>query len=602
MISTDPSAGLRIGAWRVRPVLNMLERDGRSVRIEPRAMDVLVFLASHQGEVFSVDQLIASVWKGVIVSDSSVYLAISQLRQALGGSDDETSYIETIPKRGYRLAVPVGALDAKPQRLGWRIAAAAIAAVTIIGTIAAIALRDRTPDAPASVAVLPFENLSSDPEQAYFAEGITAELLTALSRVRDLRVATSMPGVEHVLRGSVRKAGEELRISAQLENARTGEQLWSETYERRLDDVFLIQDEIAASVADALQVRLGVGDVGRVPGMTRNVRAYDEYLRGMSLNRQWRAESFPHAIAHMQRAVAIDPGFSIAWAGLNTVYTNGALMVPVSAAEWRQKGADALAQARALTPDAPHVLLEAGIREVRQGNWLEAGEIYARLQSSYERYGMSEQAWGPRGAFLLAVGRAREAVTAFERARAQEPLAPAYAGFLAQAKLGVGDPAAALAEVDRGLALEGFDTLLHRNALFIALTQQDRSAIDARLRAIPEGDPGASVHRSLARYLDAPADAAVEIRRLASSGNGNESLLAHWAAYYGEPQLALELLARALPNIGHPSALWVPLMREVRRLPAFRNLVREYGYVDYWRRYGWSDFCHPTREQDFICE
>ena len=166
----------------------------------------------------------------------------------------------------------------------------------------------------------------------------------------------------------MRKAGDQVRITAQLSNARTGEQLWSRDLRAQARRHLLIQDEIAKSVADALQVKLGVGDVGRVPGMTRNVAAYDEYLRGMSLNLDWRPESFPLAIAHLQRAVALDPSFSLAWAGLSAVYTNGALLVPDRAEEWLASGAEALEHARALTPDAPHVLLELGIArsEARQ--------------------------------------------------------------------------------------------------------------------------------------------------------------------------------------------------------------------------------------------
>lgn len=113
--SVSEATSIRIGPWTANPALNLLERGTRSVRIEPRAMDVLVFLAQHDGAVVSVDELIASVWKGVIVGDGSVYLAISQLRQALGESDEGTRYIETIPKRGYRLAVPVERVE--PERL-----------------------------------------------------------------------------------------------------------------------------------------------------------------------------------------------------------------------------------------------------------------------------------------------------------------------------------------------------------------------------------------------------------------------------------------------------------------------------------------------------
>jgi TolB-like protein/DNA-binding winged helix-turn-helix (wHTH) protein/Flp pilus assembly protein TadD len=654
------ATSIRIGPWIARPALNLLERGTRSVRIEPRAMDVLVFLAGRDGAVASVDELIASVWKGVIVGDGSVYLAISQLRQALGDSDQGTRYIETTPKRGYRLAVPVERVERveperiEPQRIEpgrlepgrlsapatpvaphepataarrapplrrWLAAALCGVVVAIVAIYAVSPGTGSRRAATASVAVLPFANLSSDPEQQYFADGTTLELLNALSRVRDLRVtgrASSFQfkggnddlraigetlGVEHLLQGSVRRSRDRVRITVQLSHASTGDRLWSRSYERRLDDVFLIQDEIARSVADALQITLGVGDVGRAPGMTSRVDAYDEYLRGMALNLEWQPESFLLAVAHLQRAVALDPSFSMAWAGLCAVYANGAFALPDRAGEWRQQATHALDQARALTPDAPYVLLETGIAETRRQRWLDAAAAFDRLQASYARYGIVNQAWGPRGVFLLGVGRVREAIPALERARAEEPLAPAFAGFLGAANLANGDLAGTFAEIDRGLTLEGLDMPLRKAGLFAALTRGDRAVIDKRLGAIADTSPEGRVSRRLARFLDAPAGAAAEIRLLASTANPFEkAMLAQWAAFYHEPELSLQLLADAAPNLSHPAVLWQPLLRETRKLPAFKNLVRNLGFVDYWRVHGWSDFCHPLNGDDFACE
>jgi TolB-like protein/DNA-binding winged helix-turn-helix (wHTH) protein len=630
---------IKIGAWTVSPALNLLECGTRSITVEPRAMDVLMALAERAGTVVSIDELMASVWKGVIVGEGSVYLAIRQLRQALDDSSEGASYIQTIPKRGYRLTVPVtpsepvgSAPIASPpvsvrpssHRMSgpfrWRFATyVAVAVVTF--AVFALILRREPPAVPEhSVAVLPFDNLSTDAQQEYFADGITAELLSTLSRVRDLRVTGPISsfyfkdrnasvgavgaalGVEHVLEGSVRKAGERVRVTVQLSKVRTGERLWSETYERRLDDIFVIQDEIARAVANALQIKLGVGDVGRVPGMTRSVAAYDEYLRGMALNLESRPESFALAIIHLQRAVALDPSFSVAWAGLHAVCANGAFISPDHAEEWRRKGTDALEHARALTPDAPHVLLETGIRAARSGRWLEANDLYEQLTASYARYGMANQAWGPRGVFLLSVGRVREAIDALERARAHEPMAPALAGFFSEAELAAGDLTAATAEIDRGLKLEGLDGWLVGMGVTVALTRGDRAEIEKRLASMVDGLPGVPLNRRVSQFLDAPAGVEAEIRKLASQATDSEkALLARWAAYYRKPELALELLTEAVPNLSLPSVLWQPLMSDVRRLPGFKDLVRRLGLVDYWRAHGWSDFCHPLDREDFAC-
>jgi len=638
-------ASIRIGAWTARPDLNLLEHDGRSVRIEPRAMDVLILLARHGGAVVSIDELMASVWKGVVVGEGSVYLAIRQLRQAFGDADDGKRYIETITKRGYRLTVPVEHMESAPSpapavvpasvpgsRKRWsRGMAVAWLGTLLVGIslLAAFAVNFRgdgvrTTVTP-SVAVLPFENLSSDPEQAYFADGITAELLSTLSRVRglrvtgrassfqfkdsdeDLRTIGSALGVEHILRGSVRRAGERVRISAQLSDARSGDQLWSQTYERKLDDIFVIQDEIAESVAHALQVKLGVGellgvgDVARAPGMTRNVAAYDEYLHGMELTVESTPRAQVQAIEHLQRAVALDPLFSIGWAGLHTACINAAFVVPARAAEWRQQGAAALERARTLTPDAPQVLLETGIAESRRGHWLKAASVLGQLQAAYARDGMADQAHAPRGVFLLEVGRVREAIPELERARAEDPLVVEFAGFLGSAYLADGNLTGALAEVDRGRKLKGFEMPLLRAGMVAALTTRDRAEIDRRLGLIPETAEDFRLDHALAKFIDAPAGAADELRRAAAAPDRNNMLI-WWAAYYRQPELALELLAKAAPDMGDTAPLWQPMLHDARKLPEFKKIVIELGLVDYWRVHGWSDFCHLLGGDDFTCD
>jgi hypothetical protein len=206
-----------------------------------------------------------------------------------------------------------------------------------------------------------------------------------------------------------------------------------------------------------------------------------------------------------------------------------------------------------LTPDAPHVLLQIGIGEARGGRWLEAASTYERLQASYARYGMANQAWGPRGIFRLGVGRVREAIPALERARAEEPLAPAFAGFLGEAELASGDFAGALAEVDRGLALEGLDVSLLATGVTIALSQKNRAEIDKRLMAMSERAPDLRIAAHMAQFMDGRAGAGDEIRRLAvTAGDGEKATLPEWAAYFNEPALALELLTVAAPNLAHP--------------------------------------------------
>jgi TolB-like protein/Flp pilus assembly protein TadD len=588
-------------------------------------MDVLMHLAKRAGTVTSLEELMKTVWIDVIVSDGSVYLAISQLRQALGDKDDGTSYIETVPKRGYRLTVPAEALTIEPStveapesvagasRRRWALPALAIGVVAALIALAFIFFRPTAAASEQSLAVLPFADLSPDSDQAYFADGITEEILNRLASLHDLRVIGRTSsfqlrgqgadtralgeklGVAHLLMGSVRKAGNRVRVTAQLSEARTGQQLWTQTYERGLEDIFAVQDEIAIAVATAMEVKLGLGDLAQIPGMTRDVAAYDEFLRGMALNIVGRPESFPQAIAHLQRAVDIDPTFSMAWSGLQAVYSNGAYAVPERATGWQHAAAESIEHARQLTPDAPHVLRGLGIEAMRRGDWLGGAAYFQRLDEVHAERGMSAESAGSRGALLLGVGRVREAIPALESARAHDPLAPAFALFLSNAYVANGDSRSALAEIDRGLQLGGLHESLLSSGFSVALATRDRAEIDRRLTALTDDVLTVRVNRRLAQFLDKPAGAAAEIHALAASATDNEKVaLAVWAAYYAAPREALELLADVAPRRGHPGVIWHPLLTDARALPGFETLVRNIGFADYWRVHGFADFCRPV--------
>ena len=627
---------IKIGAWTVTPALNLIETETQSVKIEPRAMDVLVCLAQHAGHVVSVEELITSVWKGVTVGDTSVYVAIKQLRGALDDPGQPTSHIETIPKRGYRLTVPVeytaplvaplaasSPSSATIQAGRWARRWLGVAALLPALAIGLLILATRGGSSPRdlSIVVLPFANLSEDPPQQYFADGLTDQIRSVLARVRGLRMigrtssfsfkdrdpdlATIRQafGAQYAVEGSVRKTGNRVRIAAQLIDTRTGGQLWSETYDRRLDDIFIIEDEVANSVANALQVTLRVGERARLPGMTRNAAAYEQYLRGRALYLQFRPASHRLAIEHLQRAVALDPTFTDAWAGLRNVYATGEVYAPGRAAEWQRKGAEALDRARALTPDSPAVLIQTSLDLMRRGEWLEAAVVHQRAVEAYERYGVDAEASAARGFLFVTVGRGREAVDAFERARAADPSVTTYAFGLATAHLVAGNAAAALAEIDRARDLVGFETRFPALGLVAALTTGERAEIRNRVALLSAVDPSRPLSRTLARYLDDRTAASAEIHRLAAATTDarEKSVLATWAAYYGEGDLALQLLMEPSSRLAITSGLWGPLVRDARSLPQFSHLVRAVGLIEYWRTHGFSDVCRRIGAADVSC-
>ena len=294
---------LNVGNWVVSPSLNSISRQGRTVRLEPKVMGVLLGLAQHPGETLSKEQIFQAVWPNVVVTEDVLKRCVAELRRAFQDDAREPHVIETISKRGYRLVAPVSGH-----------AAAFTREVSV--------LRD-------SILVLPFVNMSADPESEYFADGITEEIINALTQLAelhvvartssfsfkgrhvDVRIIGEQLNVRTVLEGSVRRTDNRLRITAQLVKAADGYHLWSERYDRAMTDVFAIQEEIAGAIAQ----RLKVPGEPLVKATTPNLDAYDAYLRGRALLYK-RGLSIPVALEGFQRAVELDPNYALAWAGL----------------------------------------------------------------------------------------------------------------------------------------------------------------------------------------------------------------------------------------------------------------------------------------------
>jgi transcriptional activator of cad operon len=288
---------LRVGAWRVSPSSGQISREGETVRVEARTMRLLLCLAEHAGQVVSIDELLEHVWTGVIVTPDSVYQAVTSLRRMLGDDPKQPTYIATVPRLGYRMVAGVspwvdlpalqnGAAPRIPLvRKDWALRAAA--AAIVVAVILAFLVYGRlgepvhaaapSESAPAdhSVVVLPFLDLTSESmDQEFFADGMTEELIDRLSKIPGLRVPpatasfyfkgkqVSVPdiakslGVAYVLDGSLRKSGTTMRIAARLVRADNGFVVWSETYDRRLDDTLKVQDDIAGEVTRALAQQL----------------------------------------------------------------------------------------------------------------------------------------------------------------------------------------------------------------------------------------------------------------------------------------------------------------------------------------------------------
>src|SRR5579864_4800955 len=301
---------LRVGAWCVNPATGEISRNGEALRLEARAMLLLLCLAKHAGEVVSIDELLNQVWSGVIVSPDSVYQAVASLRRQLGDDPKQPSYIATVPRLGYRMVATVGpwaesgrpdvvtgdlktptsrarnAREMEHARLSRRGIAWAVVAVLFFALVVGAALRFRAANSrqsgspvvaaqpQKSVAVLPFLDLTDSMKEEEFADGMTEELIDKLSKIPDFRVPAptssfyfkdkKVPlaeiaktlGVAFVLDGSVRKSAARFRVAARLVRAENGYVIWSETYDRPLVDKLLVQEDIAGEVAKALRASI----------------------------------------------------------------------------------------------------------------------------------------------------------------------------------------------------------------------------------------------------------------------------------------------------------------------------------------------------------
>jgi TolB-like protein/DNA-binding winged helix-turn-helix (wHTH) protein/Tfp pilus assembly protein PilF len=404
---------LRIADLRVDPSLDEICKDGVILKLEPRAMRLLVCLAEHAGQVLSVDTLLDLVWKDVIVSPDSVYAAVAALRRTLGDDPKQPKYIANVVRRGYRLIAPVSKWEAPPAEpaapsepaappgepaapsakptapsgepaapLGtvagpgtgsggsagaalqgsavaaafWRsrpamlliLAVAVIAAGFLAGRLLTSRRAADTAQAPSpvvhtgpparaaipekSIAVLPFLDLSEQHDQEYFSDGLAEELSDLLAQVPDLHVSARTSafyfkgkqapldeiaralGVANLLEGSVRKSGNTLRVTVQLIRTDSGYHLWSKTFDREMQDIFKMQDEIAGAVVTALKAKLAPTQAAAY--RTPNAEAYNQFLLGRQLHRRVDLDGVRRAVEAYRKAIALDPNYAAAYAEL----------------------------------------------------------------------------------------------------------------------------------------------------------------------------------------------------------------------------------------------------------------------------------------------
>jgi len=590
MTANAPSPDYRFGRFELQPAEQRLLVDGEPVAVGLRAFDLLVALVERAGRLVPKAELLDLVWPGLVVEENNLQVQVSALRKILG-----PDAITTVPGRGYRFTLqpepgdPPLTLTSPPEQLA------------------------RAAAEPHSIAVLPFVNMSDDAANEYFADGLSEELLNVLSKIRGLHVASrtsafsfkktkaDIPTVAQklnvatVLEGSVRKAGSRVRITVQLVNAATDSHLWSQTYDRELEDIFAVQDDIAHSVVQEMRTAL-MGERASAPGTVEvtaevqaavqgrsgNAEAYQLYLEGSFFLNRYNDEDTRKAIACFRRALDVDPEYAVAWASLSFCYLRQEVNAWAPIAEgaerarkaamralaegpdvaaghwalgavrmwydWDWRGAEAsLRRALQLAPEDSQLLILAATLMQNLGQLEEAAAL-ARQALALDP--LNVEAHMTSGLQLLYTGRLAEAERAFRKALELSPHQRARVHYLlGRACIQQGRPDDALREVEQ----EAHETF---RLLGTVLVQH------ARGRA---------------------AESAVAMRELTRKyAQGAAYQIAQAHAYRGDADQAFEWLERAhrQRDAGLASMKIDPLLRALHADPRWQRWLKRMGLAD----------------------
>lgn len=441
-----------------------LSADGVAVAIEPKILSLLLYLLRNQGRLVRKQEILDVIWQDAAVTENALTRSIGLLRKTLNDDSREPRFIETVPTAGYRFIAPVEIIPSAPavsmspatppillpatplvpqssrkERLLWLAAMIAVCVSVLAGSWIAFARLHR-PEAIRSLAVLPLANLSGDPNQEYFADGMTDELITELAHIPNLRVVSRtsvmldknakkpLPeiarelGVDAIVEGSTVRSGNRVRITAQLIDARSDRHLWAQSFEGPATDILEMQDSVARQIAAGARLVL----LPSPPRPSIDPAAHDAYLRGRYfLNKQ----DLLHSVEYFQRAISLDPTYASAYAGYATALdaeTAFGLAVPEDA---MPKALASCERAIELDPNNGEAYTELGsIQTIYSWDWT-AEENLVRGISLNPSDSIAEFKYA---VYLDAVGRPRDAVAHMRRALQLDPLS-----FLMNRRLGV---------------------------------------------------------------------------------------------------------------------------------------------------------------------
>jgi TolB-like protein/DNA-binding winged helix-turn-helix (wHTH) protein len=639
----DPLASsrrrFRTGLFEIDFGSGEVHKEGRKVPVQEQPFRVLAILLERPGEVVTREQLQAKLWPAdtYVGFDEGLNTAIRKLRVAFGDSAENPRFIETVSRRGYRFVAPVSETVAaipqpqsvenvapqemayvprRTQRPAWVFAAAVVIVILASGAYLARRHWPAKPPAPQRVmlAVLPFQNLSNDPEQEYFSDGLTEETITDLGQLSPEHLGviartSAMTykhtnktvseigkelGVGYILEGSVRREGGKARVSAQL--IRVGDQthLWAQNYERELHDLLQIENELGKAIARQVQINLTPQqeiDLSRMRSL--NPEAYDLYLKGRFYWNERNPAAIKESIGYLQRATEQDPNFALAYVGLADSYNIGNILGAYSPKESLPNARTAALKALSLDPSLAEAHAALGMEKSHyefdfpgaQAEFLKAIEL--NPNSAYAHLFYSN-------CYLAPMGRMSEAISENQRALQLDPLSLPINNFMAMTYMFAGDYDKAYQQFQHTIAMDPTFPLAHQYFSFLlaamgryeeAIAEDEKSqllggaspqevAAEAAIKLHvfkSEGERGYWQHNLdlTLRALKAPNGSFVSASDLATS-----------YAQVGEKDKAFQWLDKAYAERDG---------KEITLLnvdPAFKNLHGDPRFADLLRRMG----------------
>jgi TolB-like protein/DNA-binding winged helix-turn-helix (wHTH) protein/Flp pilus assembly protein TadD len=633
-----PQSAQQKQAWQMRSFANFrldavnhsLWRGSERVAITPKAFDVLRHLVENAGRLVSQDALLEALWPETYVNPEVLRKYILEIRKVLGDRPDKPVFIETLTKRGYRFIAPVTdesnaealaspisdttqesersgpalleqkALGGKdtPSKLAVPVVLVAIAFALVAGYFwiagrkaSARSSRDNT-----SIAVLPFADLSPGKDQEYFSDGLSEQVINDLASVaglkvvarssafqfkgknEDLRKVGQKLGVANVLEGSVRKDGDRVRITAELVKVDDGFQLWSETYDREIDDAFAAQDEIARAVTQALQVRLLPTDGAEVwaKSRSRNPEAYQAYLQGeYFVARGQDKEDLQKALAYADQAVKLDATYAPAWAQRAQVLQGLARVALIPDAEGFRAARESASRAIALDPNLDAGYLALGLVQINYDWDWEGADI------SLKKAGLLE----PGSAAVLAnraylartLGQVEESIALYKQAIALDPLRANFHLSLGYELYLVGRYEEAHAALQKAQELNPQLSSLHLTSGKILLSEGRKAEALAEMEK-ETGEWEKLSGESLAYFAlgrNAESDEALK-KLIATHQNDCAYQVAEAYAFRGETEKAFQWLNRAFRqrDPGTPELKTGQLVQSLRPDPRYAELLK----------------------------